>query len=383
MQTDQKWIVVRIDGRIAGVSTDYRVLAKITKSLATASEAQKKADSKPTNTSVEPIIYKEVSATAVTIDDVLKLKAEIQWDDLLLFGTDFQKKVWRKLWDLTHQQANPDTETTHQNIAEENAETENGTGNKAEAGTEAGAENETGNGAGAGNGVGAGNKAEAGTEAGAEAGAEAGEESEKGSRAETKTGNVARAGKKAEAGEENEKGSREETGEETGIENGAGNGTENGAGNKAEAGTEAGAEAGAESGTGSRAETRTENEAGDRADRAEKETGSREDKVGAGKKTLKLYSYSDFAELCDNRAGVRAVAHAIGLNPISVLIPCHLVVPKESIDRIREIQRKAESTIFKGEDLCLSSILADTTIDFGEYSLGKSLKRALISLDLS
>ena len=280
MQTDQKWIVVRIDGRIAGVSTDYRVLAKITKSLATASEVQKKSDSKSTNTSVEPIIYKEVSATAVTIDDVLKLKAEVQWDDLLLFGTDFQKKVWRKLWDLTHQQANPDTETTHQTRAGTWAE----------------------------------NEAEIGSRAGAR----------------------------------------------------AGNDKENGA--------ETGAEIGAEN----EAETGAENEA---------ETGSRADKMESGRKALKrglkLYSYSDFAELCDNRAGVRAVAHAIGLNPISVLIPCHLVVPKESIDRIREIQRKAEATIFKGEDLCLSSILADTTIDFGEYSLGKSLKRDLISLDLA
>ena len=278
MQTDQKWIVVRIDGRIAGVSTDYRVLAKITKSLATASEVQKKPDSKSTNTSVKPIIYKEVSATAVTIDDVLKLKAEVQWDDLLLFGTDFQKKVWRKLWDLTHQQANPDTKTTHQTRAEIGAENEKGNG--AETGAEIGVENEKGNGA------------------------------------------------------------------ETGAENEKGNGAENGA-----------------------------------------ETGSRADKMESGRKALKrglkLYSYSDFAELCDNRAGVRAVAHAIGLNPISVLIPCHLVVPKESIDRIREIQRKAEATIFKGEDLCLSSILADTTIDFGEYSLGKSLKRDLISLDLA
>ena len=282
MQTDQKWIVVRIDGRIAGVSTDYRVLAKITKSLATASEVQKKSDSKSTNTSVEPIIYKEVSATAVTIDDVLKLKAEVQWDDLLLFGTDFQKKVWRKLWDLTHQQANPDTETTHQTRAE--------------------------------------------------TGAEIGAENEKGTRAETR----------AEIGAENE------------------------------------AETGAENEKGNEAETGAENEA---------ETGSRADKMESGRKALKrgpkLYSYSDFAELCDNRAGVRAVAHAIGLNPISVLIPCHLVVPKESIDRIREIQRKAEATIFKGEDLCLSSILADTTIDFGEYSLGKSMKRDLISLDLA
>ena len=296
MQTDQKWIVVRIDGRIAGVSTDYRVLAKITKSLATASEVQKKSDSKSTNTSVEPIIYKEVSATAVTIDDVLKLKAEVQWDDLLLFGTDFQKKVWRKLWDLTHQQANPDTETTHQTRAGTWAE----------------------------------NEAEIGSRAGARAG--------------------------------NEKG----IGAETGAEIGAGNDKENGA------------ETGAGNELGSRTKTRAENEA---------EIGSRADKMESGRKALKrglkLYSYSDFAELCDNRAGVRAVAHAIGLNPISVLIPCHLVVPKESIDRIREIQRKAEATIFKGEDLCLSSILADTTIDFGEYSLGKSLKRDLISLDLA
>ena len=302
MQTDQKWIVVRIDGRIAGVSTDYRVLAKITKSLATASEVQKKSDSKSTNTSVEPIIYKEVSATAVTIDDVLKLKAEVQWDDLLLFGTDFQKKVWRKLWDLTHQQANPDTETTHQTRAETGAEI----------GAENGAENEKGIGA----------------ETGAEIGA----------------------------------GNDKENGAETGAENEIGRRTETGAGNE----------------LGSRTKTRAENEA---------ETGSWADKMESGRKALKrglkLYSYSDFAELCDNRAGVRAVAHAIGLNPISVLIPCHLVVPKESIDRIREIQRKAEATIFKGEDLCLSSILADTTIDFGEYSLGKSLKRDLISLDLA
>ena len=111
---------------------------------------------------------------------------------------------------------------------------------------------------------------------------------------------------------------------------------------------------------------------------AEEETKATGDTSGKSR----LISYSDFAELCDNRAGVRAVAHAIGLNPISILIPCHLVVPKESIDKIREIQRRAESTIFKGEDLCLDSILSDTTIDFGEYAQGKELKRILIMNDL-
>ena len=96
-----------------------------------------------------------------------------------------------------------------------------------------------------------------------------------------------------------------------------------------------------------------------------------------------LICYSDFAELCQNRAGVRAVAHAIGLNPLAVVIPCHLVIPKESIDKIKNIHEKAEATIFKGDDLCINSILSDSSIDFGEYSLGRELKRKLILKELT
>ena len=211
MKTDRKWIVVRIDGKIAAVSTDYRMLARISEMLAGQDSGKKTG---------KETVFGEITARTVCFDEVWKLRCEVDWDDLMLFGTDFQKKVWRKLWDLTHPQESMDAETEE-------------------------------------------------------------------------------------------------------------------------------------------AESRT------------------------GKGAARLHSYSDFAGLCENRAGVRAVAHAIGLNPISVIIPCHLVVPKESIDRIREIQRRAESTIFKGEDLCLNSILEDTTIDFGEYSLGKELKRELIILDMA
>ena len=94
-----------------------------------------------------------------------------------------------------------------------------------------------------------------------------------------------------------------------------------------------------------------------------------------------LVSYTSFAELCENRAGVRAVAHAIGLNPVAIIIPCHLVVPKEAIDKIADIKKKAEATIFKGDDLCMESLLKDTSIDFGEYSLGNALKRRLIQME--
>ena len=196
METGQKWILVRIEGKIAALSTDYRQLARISSALAKGSDTK---------------LYEKITATVIGPDEAWKLKQETSWDDLMLFGTEFQKKVWRKLWELTQ----PETDE------------------------------------------------------------------------------------------------------------------------------------------------------------------SRKDKA------INLICYSDFAELCQNRAGVRAVAHAIGLNPVSVIIPCHLVIPKESIDKIRNIHKKAEATIFKGDDLCISSILSDSSIDFGEYALGKDLKRKLILKELA
>lgn len=209
METDRKWIVVRIDGKIAAVSTDYRQLAKISAQISETSGNRRqkagKSGRRSRPESEDGNIYSEIRATAVSFEEIWRMKQDIRWDDLMLFGTDFQKQVWKKLWELTHPQVQ-EGEAEHP----------------------------------------------------------------------------------------------------------------------------------------------------------------------------ELVSYSDFAELCQNRAGVRAVAHAIGLNPISVIIPCHLVIPKESIDKMKEIQKKAEATIFKGDDLCMDSILSDSSIDFGEYSMGRRLKRELI-----
>ena len=201
METDRKWVIVRIDGKIAAISQDYRLLAEISARLATQGTSKR-------NKEAANVPYQKITAEAVGFDEVWKLRLETSWDDLLLFGTEFQKKVWKRLFDLTH----PENDS---------------------------------------------------------------------------------------------------------------------------------------------------------------------------EKAARLISYSDFAGLCQNRAGVRAVAHAIGLNPISVIIPCHLVIPKESIDKMMEINRKAESTIFKGDDLCLNSILKEKGIDFGEYALGRKLKRELIQLELA
>ena len=192
MGTDRKWIIVRIDGKIASISTDYRQLAAITARLALTTAADTKA-------------YKSIAertdricAETVSFEQVWNLRNTTSWDDLLLFGTDFQKRVWKRLWDLDRRN---------------------------------------------------------------------------------------------------------------------------------------------------------------------------------------LVSNTSFAELCENRAGVRAVAHAIGLNPVAIIIPCHLVVPKEAIDKIADIKKKAEATIFKGDDLCMESLLKDPSIDFGEYSLGNALKRRLIQME--
>ena len=210
MDTDRKWIVVRIDGKLAGISRDYGRLADISARIANEyghsekTTAAKKTARKKSAPRKEALPYGEVTATAVSFDEVQALKKTVRWEDMMLFGTDFQKQVWKRLWDMA-----------------------------------------------------------------------------------------------------------------------------------------------------------------------------------SGPAEIRLLSYSDFAQLCQNKAGVRAVAHAVGLNPIPVVIPCHLVVPKESIDKIREIQKKAETTIFKGDDLCLETILQDTSIDFGEYALGKVLKRQLISADIA
>ncbi|MBQ7898905.1 MAG: MGMT family protein [Bacteroidales bacterium] len=236
MDTDRKWVVVRIDGKIASVSTDYKALADITARIA----AQKIP------------AYDRICAETVDFDYVWELRRSTSWEDLMLFGTDFQKKVWRKLFDLTH--------PTGESIVPE-------------------------------------------------------------------TLSDTRAKDRGELSDTMNEDKEEPQG--TGAED-------------------------------------------------------REEQAETDKNTSKarLVSYSDFAEMCQNKAGVRAVAHAIGLNPVSVIIPCHLVIPKESIDKIADIRRKAESTIFKGDDICMDSLLRDKSFDFGEYALGRKLKRRLIQLEL-
>lgn len=88
-----------------------------------------------------------------------------------------------------------------------------------------------------------------------------------------------------------------------------------------------------------------------------------------------LLSYTEFAALCGNASGVRAVAHAVALNPVPVIIPCHLIIPKETADRIEQTEKEADATLFGRDGLCI-----DPTLHFGQFSLpgGSATKRDLI-----
>ncbi len=93
--------------------------------------------------------------------------------------------------------------------------------------------------------------------------------------------------------------------------------------------------------------------------------------------TARLLSYVDFADSLGKASAVRAVAHAVGLNPVNVIIPCHLIIPKESVERLHDLD--VEGGLFKWETL----YMVDGRIDYGNYSAGPDIKRRLIRRHLA
>ena len=93
MDTDRKWVVVRINGKIAAISDDYKALARISTRLSESPSPKKKTAN---------LEFKEIKATVEDFESIWDMKNSLKWEDLLLFGTEFQKKVWKKLWELSH-----------------------------------------------------------------------------------------------------------------------------------------------------------------------------------------------------------------------------------------------------------------------------------------
>ena len=71
MISAQDWVIVRIDGKIAAISTDYRHLAAITAKM-----AHQKSSA-----------HRIITAETVGFEQVWEIRQSARWEELLLFGT--------------------------------------------------------------------------------------------------------------------------------------------------------------------------------------------------------------------------------------------------------------------------------------------------------
>lgn len=79
----------------------------------------------------------------------------------------------------------------------------------------------------------------------------------------------------------------------------------------------------------------------------------------------KTLTYSELAQKIGKPRAVRAVASAVAKNPLYVVIPCHRVLPKQTIRQGKQPASK------KG----------DKSIDIGNYALGREMKKILLELE--
>ena len=79
-----QWIVTEIDGKVASIATDYRHLARIGAEIA----------------ALDPAEVGSIGTRKISTEDLLEFARYLKWEDLRPFGTPFQLKVWKTLFDL-------------------------------------------------------------------------------------------------------------------------------------------------------------------------------------------------------------------------------------------------------------------------------------------
>lgn len=83
----------------------------------------------------------------------------------------------------------------------------------------------------------------------------------------------------------------------------------------------------------------------------------------------KAVSYEELAKRVGNPRAVRAVASAVGDNPLCIVIPCHRVLPKASVAKLEKIERSNKAPA------------KPSHVPVGGYALGPELKEALLKLE--
>ena len=77
--------MTRVDGKIASVSRDYLASSEILANL------------KKLSISPDKVVVEKIDTTSL-----FQLSDTVKWEDFLLFGTPFRKKVWKGMFEITH-----------------------------------------------------------------------------------------------------------------------------------------------------------------------------------------------------------------------------------------------------------------------------------------
>ena len=87
-----EWIITRIDGKIVSVALDWKPLAWLSMKIAPWPSGR----------------ISDLHCTKIGTEDLMALSDDTVFDDLMLLGTPFQKKVWENLFYLTHRRPSAD-----------------------------------------------------------------------------------------------------------------------------------------------------------------------------------------------------------------------------------------------------------------------------------
>lgn len=87
-----------------------------------------------------------------------------------------------------------------------------------------------------------------------------------------------------------------------------------------------------------------------------------------------VISYEELAKRVGNEKAVRAVASAVGDNPLCVVIPCHRVLPKSSV--VNMSTKVGTKTL--GDAKTLKRV---PKINVGGYALGAHIKEILLKIE--
>ena len=74
-----RWIVTEIDGKVASIAADYRHFARIAAQIAALPAEE----------------VGSVGTRKISTEELVEFARYLSWEDLRLFGTPFQLKVWK------------------------------------------------------------------------------------------------------------------------------------------------------------------------------------------------------------------------------------------------------------------------------------------------